>query len=220
MKVEQACKLSADRVAKTKVKMLSPKGNVLIVKLYAKYNEVQGKYIVTQYLNRHKIETSEAFKNPHKIDQWQPSRRFSRNDHHGYLTRSNFSLYMLASKDDYRFNLGITKNIYSRVYQLRVMWGEFDLKSSSIVYGKQNHLITLEKMLRFTFEEYLLDSVMQPGGKDSDWFNLDCFWYAKNEVRRINSFREEKIYRIYDGIDLNAFIVEDTKKLAEKIDLS
>ena len=219
MKVEQACKLSADGTAKVKAKMISPHGNLLIVNLYAKYNEVQGKYTVTQYLNRQKIETSKEFQNPHSSNQWQPSRRFSKNDHNGYLTRSNFCLYLLVSKDNYRFNLGITNNIYSRVYQLRMRVGEFDLKSSSIVYGKQKHLISLEKMLRFTFEEYLLDNATQIEQKERDWFDLDCFWYAKNEVRRINSFREEKIYRIYDGIDLNAFIIEDTKKLAEKIDL-
>lgn len=219
MKVEQACKLSADGTAKTKGKMISAHGNLMIVNLYAKFNEVQGRYIVTQYLNRQKIETSKAFQNPHKFDQWQPSRRFSRNNHNGYLTKSNFSLYMLVSKENYRFNLGITNNIYSKVYQLRVEAGEFDLKSSAIVYGKQKHLISLEKMLHFTFEEYLIDDTTQVDQETQNWFDLDCFWYAKNEVRRINSFREDKIYKIFNGIDLNAFIIEDTKKLAQKIDL-
>lgn len=221
MKVEHACKLSADGIAKTKAKMVSPVGNVMIVSLRAKYNENQEKYVVTQYQNRQKTETAKAFRDPHKIQQWQPSRRFSRYDHDGLLTKSKYCLYLLVSKNSYRFNLGITSNIYARVYQLRVMWGEFDLKSSCIVYGNQEHLTALEKMLRFTFEEYQVDCLTQLGlkQKEQNWFDLDCFWYAKNEVRRIDSFREDKIYRIYNGIDLNAFIVEDTQKLAEKIDL-
>ncbi len=188
------------------------------VSLYAKYNEVQGKYTVTQYYNRQKMETAIPFRDPHRTDQWRPSRRFSSENGKGYQTKSKYCLYLLVSKDKYQFNVGITSNIYTRIYQLRLMWGEFDLDTSCIIYGKKNHLQKLENILHFIFEEYHLAKPTLADDGDTDWFDLDCFWYIKNEIRRLNSYREEKIYRIFEGIDLNAFIVEDSNILAESAD--
>ena len=219
MNVEQACRMSADGTARKKERIRTKEGNILEVSLYAKYNEVQGKYTVTQYFNKQKIQTSSQFRNPHKIDGWRPSRRFSSEESVGYQTKSDYSLYLLVSKDKYQFNMGITKNIYSRVFQLRLMWGEFDLETSGIVYGKKKHLYQLEHLLQFMFEEYHLPSPTISDNSAKDWFDLDCYWYLKNEIRRLNSFREEKIYRLYEGIDLNAFMVEDPDKLLENVDI-
>lgn len=211
--------MSADGTARKKERIRTKEGNILEVSLYAKYNEVQGKYTVTQYFNKQRIQTSSQFRNPHKIDGWRPSRRFSSEESVGYQTKSDYSLYLLVSKDKYQFNMGITKNIYSRVFQLRLMWGEFDLETSGIVYGKKKHLYQLEHLLQFMFEEYHLPSPTISDNSAKDWFDLDCYWYLKNEIRRLNSFREEKIYRLYEGIDLNAFMVEDPDKLLENVDI-
>ncbi|MCG8334876.1 MAG: hypothetical protein MJE63_10185 [Proteobacteria bacterium] len=219
MNVEQACRLSADGTARKKERIRTKEGNILEVSLYAKYNEVQGKYTVTQYFNKQKIQTSDQFRNPHKINGWRPSRRFSSETGGGYQTKSDYNLYLLVSKDKYQFNMGITKSMYSRVFQLRLMWGEFDLETSSIVYGKKKHLYQLEHLLQFMFEEYHLPSPTISDASAKDWFDLDCYWYLKNEIRRLNSFREEKIYRMYEGIDLNAFMVEDSDKLLENVDI-
>ncbi len=219
MKVEQACRLSADGTAKAKEKFKSPDGKILEVSLYAKFNEVQGKYTVTQYFNRQKIETATEFRNPHSIERWKPSRRFSREGEVRLRVKSDHCLYLLVSKEKYQFKLGITRNIYTRIYQLRLIWGEFDLDTSCVVYGKKPHLEKLENMLQFYFEEYRNSNPVSNEEEFTDWFDLDCFWYAKNEIRRLNSFREDKIYRIFEGIDLNAFIVEDVGKLADPADV-
>ncbi len=219
MKVEQACKLSADGTARTKEKVRTKDGTILEVSLYAKFNEVQRRYTVTQYFDRQKIETSRQFRDPHKIDGWRPSRRFSSEGQKRRPVKSEYCLYLLISKEKYQFKLGITNNIYSRIYQLRLLWGEFDLETSCIIYGSRDHLEKLESILQFVFEEYHLTKPELTGEGAKDWFDLDCFWYAKNEIRRINSFREEKIYRIFEGIDLNAFIVEDANKLTEHADI-
>lgn len=218
MDVKQACRLSADGTARTKAKVRTAHGMIVEVSLYARFNEVQGRYTVTQYYKKEKTETAPQFRNPHRIERWRPSRRLSSNGQY-QQTKSETCLYLLVSKDKYQFNLGLTRSIYSRVYQLRLMWGEFDLETSCIVYGQQKHLQKLSELLHFTFEEYRL---AKPSGSDcdsADWFDLDCLWYAKNEIRRLNSFREEKIYRLYEGIDLNAYIVEDSDKLTENVDL-
>ena len=214
MKVEQACRLSADGTAKTREKIRTDDGTIFEVNLYARFNEVQGRYTVTQYVNRRKIETSRQFLDPHKIDRWRPSRKFATEDQKNKPIKTEYCLYLLASKENYRFKIGITRNIYTRIYQLRLIWGEFDLDTSCIIYGNEEHLQKLENILQFVFEEYRLDNSTLTEEWTRDWFDMDCLWYAKNEIRRLNSFRDEKIYRIFEGIDLNAFIVEDTDKLA------
>jgi hypothetical protein len=219
MKVEQACRLSADGTARTRERIRDRDGMIQEVSLYARFNEVQGKYTVTQYLNRQKIKTSSQFSDPHKTDRWRPSQKFSLEGHPSQRIKSEYCLYLLISREKYQFKLGITSNIYTRIYQLRLIWGEFDLDTSCVVYGKRDHLKKLEEILQFVFDEYHLAPQELNDSVADDWFDLDCFWYVKNEIRRLNSFREEKIYRVFEGIDLNAFIVEDADKLAEQIDI-
>lgn len=216
MRVEQACRLSADGTAKKKEKLRTKDGLILEVTLYAKFNEVQQRYTVSQYFNREKIETAAQFRDPSRLDGWRPSQRFTKEGEDRILTKSDYCLYLLISRDKYQFNMGITTNIYTRIYQLRLLWGEFDLETSCVVYGKKEHLEKLENILQFTFEEYHLAKPTFTDEGAKDWFDLDCFWYLKNEIRRMNSFREEKIYRLFEGVDLNAFIVEDSNKLAEQ----
>lgn len=218
MKVEQACRLSADGTARAKARVRNEEGDVYEVSLYARYNEIQDRYTVTQYFNRQKTETFRQFRNPHEMDQWRPSRRFSGSGHEHRRVKSEYCLYLLISRDKYRFHMGITNNIYSRVYQLRLLCGEFDLDTSCVVYGEKNHLEKLENILCFIFEEYQLETTESSGVITKNWFDLDCFWYAKNEIRRLNSFRQEKIYRLFESIDLNAFIVEDSQRLAVNVD--
>ncbi len=220
MKVEQACRMSADGAARTKVRVKTHIGEVLEVDLYAKYNEVQERYTVTQYFNYQRVETSRQFLNPHKIDQWLPTRRFSSKGNENQPIKSKYCLYLLVSKEKYQFNIGITNNIYSKLYQLRMFCGEFDLGTSCIVYGTEKHLQKLEGIIHFIFEEYHLTDTTLTEDDGKTWFDLDCFWYVKNEIRRLNSFREEKIYRLYEGIDLNAFIIEDSNRLLESSKIS
>lgn len=210
MKVEEACRLSADGVARFKEAYVTEYGDIREFWIYAKFNEIKGRYEVTQICNNRKIPTAKKFQDPHQFTRWKPSQRFSKENRKPKV-KSEYCLYLLVSKDRYEFTIGLTNNIYTRVYQLRLMWGEFDLEASSIVYGEKHRLEQLEKILYFAFEEYKHSN----SEVKNDWFEMDCYWYAKNEIRRLNSFREEKIFRIFEGVDLNAFIVEEVNKLGE-----
>lgn len=219
MRVEQACRLSVDGTAKTKVKIRTVEGSVLEISLYAKYNEIQERYTVTPYYNRQKLTTARQFVDPHKIDRWNPSRRFAVDGKRVRTIKTEYCLYMLVSKTNYQFVVGMTNNLYSRVYQLRLLFGEFDLDSSCVIYGGEKRLSELESTLRFIFEEYHFGkSTILEGGR-KDWFDLDCFWYMKNEIRRLQSFREDKLFRLFEGIDLHEFLISDAQTDLENAEL-
>lgn len=209
-----------DGIAETRLEFRTRDDRVLAVDLYARFNEVRGKYTVTQYIQRKKIRTFPEFRDPHRTDQWHPSKNPSSARPGSQRGLLKPCLYMLIARDKYRFLLGMTRNLYMRIYQLRLIYGEFDLASSCVIHGSEAHLQKLEDHLQFVFEEYYAPRPTPLDEEQRDWYDLDCFWYAKNEVRRLNNFREVKIYRIWERIDLNNYIVGDTGLNQEGVDIA